>query len=737
MVEPTEEDKLLIGCWAEGEVLDRGTFGCITLWHNTKTEETIALKKCLRGVAEMTDKLQERWVQEVEILKKLDHPNVVKGLPVPEPLLVLASSLPFLAMEYCSGGNLRKMLQRPENSCGLHEKDVRCVLSDVTAGLQYLHSNHVIHRDLKPENIVLKDVEGKTVYKIIDLGYAKEFDQSSLCNSFVGTLQYLAPELFEKKPYTRAVDLWSLGILAYEVIVGQRPFSPTASPAQWIPLVHNKKSGDIRGDIAPNGERCYWKTLPDKTGLTSAFKKDIEEWLQVLLEAMPEKRSGRSGLTVFEILEKLLAQPTVHVFCVADMTTISFALPSAYAIMYCLSQALEKATGIEAANQLLLTESGRVASLKHIKHHCKRFQEAAAVMFYLIDTSGDTDKEEESLWLPQLLQECTTRLSDNRTYLKSIEIRREWALAAHTVRQSVHTFQNVARAFRSFQAHLSSEIPALQKALSRIHVDMNNLTAVMKVVHDSYTTDVEYLKHWKKSKGGSSADTGSLLKQWSVCDDLLSDVYILRKKVESCFNKFNKICTILEESQRTPYGQCTPLKILDDIVARVLQLYEKGRQKRDYNSVSSICTDMCETIRELDQEQERILKQVRPYMRNMLGVFHELANLQDCVYKFSESIVSINKALFVEQRNRQQSIWNLLQSETTRVKPVVPSAQDQIPPSAGDCTSWNYLCQQMDEQLKESRAQCSEAETVFELVDANIAKLEKECSELLKSMTTK
>uniref|UniRef100_A0A023FJH9 IkappaB kinase n=1 Tax=Amblyomma cajennense TaxID=34607 RepID=A0A023FJH9_AMBCJ len=291
MGKPTEEDNVVIGCWREGKVLDRGTFGSITLWHNTNTQETIALKKCLRGTAEMTDKLQQRWVQEIEILKKLDHPNVVKGLPAPEPLQALASPLPFLAMEYCSGGNLRKVLQRPENCCGLLEKDVRRVLSDVTSGLQYLHSNHVIHRDLKPENIVLKDVDRKTVYKIIDLGYAKEFDQSSLCNSFVGTLQYLAPELFEKKPYTRAVDLWSLGILAYEVITGQRPFSPTASPAQWIPLVHNKKSGDIRGDIAVTGERVYWKTLPAETCLTSIFKEDLEEWLQVLLESQPEKES--------------------------------------------------------------------------------------------------------------------------------------------------------------------------------------------------------------------------------------------------------------------------------------------------------------------------------------------------------------------------------------------------------------------------------------------------------------
>lgn len=736
-----EEDQCVIGCWARGKVLDRGTFGCITLWHNTATQETIALKNCLRGMAEMTDKLQERWVQEVEILKKLDHPNVVKGLPVPEPLLMLASGLPFLAMEYCNGGNLRKVLQRPENSCGLAEKDVRRVLSDVAAGLQYLHCNHVIHRDLKPENIVLKEVDGKTIYKIIDLGYAKEFDQSSLCNSFVGTLQYLAPELFEKKPYTRAVDLWSLGILAYEVITGQRPFSPTASPAQWIPLVHNKKSGDIRGDILPSGERCYWKTLPPENCLTSVLREDLEKWLQVLLESLPKQRGRQGGLTVFEILEKLLARPMVHIFCIANMSVVSVALESDESIMDGIARALKDATGVEAADQLVLTESGRVADIKYIKDHHVQFQEAGEVMLYLIDTSDNSDKGHESLWIEQL-QACTSRLSDSRTVLKSLEIRREWAVAGYIARQSVATFQNVPRAFRSFQAYLSSEIPALQKALSGIHVDVNKLIAKMKVVHESYTRDVVCLQEWdnlRSSKGGPSADidTGSLLKSWCVCDDLLSDVDKQRKNVEYCFSKFNTLCSILEDSQRTPYSQCTPLDIIDEIMVRMTDLCEKGKQKKDYESVSKTCIEMCRVLQELDQEEERVLKHVNPYMRGMLGALHELGNLQQCIGKLSDHIVSISRALSVEQEQRQQSIWNLLRLETTRSPPVVPVTGDQTPLSAGEPISWQLLRQQMDEQLMESRAQCEEADAVFELVDENIAKLEKECSELLKRMTTK
>ncbi|MEE6524263.1 hypothetical protein FKM82_023639, partial [Ascaphus truei] len=83
------------------------------------------------------------------------------------------------------------LLNKPENCCGLKESQVLNLMCDIGSGIQYLHENRIIHRDLKPENIVLLDCNGKIVHKIIDLGYAKDLDQGSLCTSFVGTLQYL------------------------------------------------------------------------------------------------------------------------------------------------------------------------------------------------------------------------------------------------------------------------------------------------------------------------------------------------------------------------------------------------------------------------------------------------------------------------------------------------------------------------------------------------------------------
>ncbi|GFQ86640.1 inhibitor of nuclear factor kappa-B kinase subunit alpha [Trichonephila clavata] len=190
---PVEE----IGQWKKEKVLGAGGFGYVVLWRNKVSNETIALKECRWGHDPMmTPKHRSRWKLEVDMMSRLNHPNVITAIAVPPELDVPATEMPLLAMEYCSNGDLRKLLNKPENCCGLKEMHVRLIMKHISSAVNYLHSVRIIHRDLKPENIVIQDQNGNTIYKLIDLGYAKELDQGSFCTSFVGTLQYLAPELF-------------------------------------------------------------------------------------------------------------------------------------------------------------------------------------------------------------------------------------------------------------------------------------------------------------------------------------------------------------------------------------------------------------------------------------------------------------------------------------------------------------------------------------------------------------
>uniref|UniRef100_A0A8B9GN14 IkappaB kinase n=1 Tax=Astyanax mexicanus TaxID=7994 RepID=A0A8B9GN14_ASTMX len=193
--------------------------------------------------------LPDRWRSLFPLITPrvmLNHENVVAAREVPEELQKLATNdLPLLAMEYCQGGDLRKYLNLLENCCGMREGSILILLRDISSALTYLHNKRIIHRDLKPENIVLQQGEKRLIHKIIDLGYAKELDQSSLCTSFVGTLQYLAPELLEQQKYTVTVDYWSFGTLVFECITGFRPFLPTWQPVPWHNKLKQKHEDDI------------------------------------------------------------------------------------------------------------------------------------------------------------------------------------------------------------------------------------------------------------------------------------------------------------------------------------------------------------------------------------------------------------------------------------------------------------------------------------------------------------
>lgn len=242
------------------ERLGTGGFGNVIRWHNQVTGEQIAIKQCRQ---ELSPKNRDRWCLEIQIMRRLNHPNVVAARDVPEGMQNLApNDLPLLAMEYCQGGDLRRYLNQFENCCGLREGAILTLLSDIASALRYLHENRIIHRDLKPENIVLQQGEKRLIHKIIDLGYAKELDQGSLCTSFVGTLQYLAPELLEQQKYTVTVDYWSFGTLAFECITGFRPFLPNWQPVQWHSKVRQKSEVDIVVSEDLNGTVKFSSSLP-------------------------------------------------------------------------------------------------------------------------------------------------------------------------------------------------------------------------------------------------------------------------------------------------------------------------------------------------------------------------------------------------------------------------------------------------------------------------------------------
>ncbi|GBP50319.1 Inhibitor of nuclear factor kappa-B kinase subunit beta [Eumeta japonica] len=384
------EDIVFLGDWIKDRVLGSGSFGIVTLWKHKETEEKIAIKMCKWG-DELTSKHKERWTNEVEMLQNCSNPNIVGTKPLPQEFIsgleqVNVSKLPILCMEYCSGGDLRQLLNKCESSSGLREIQIRQILSDVGNAMKFLHSSKITHRDLKPENIVMQITNehsyeigsqhhNNVIYKLIDLGYAKEIGPHSVCASFVGTLQYLAPEILHSKTYSNSVDYWSFGLLAFEIICGVRPFLPFMAPVQWMPHVKKKASENICVYETYHGDIAYSNEVFPENYISLPFKQLMEKWLRIALEWDPKLRGRNvplkgvtfdlpsdkinqdlriSNVVLYSMLENILAKKVIKIFCVPLVLELAYEISSSTTISE-LKALIEKDTKMPLQEQILIS----------------------------------------------------------------------------------------------------------------------------------------------------------------------------------------------------------------------------------------------------------------------------------------------------------------------------------------------------------------------------------------------
>ncbi|XP_074106116.1 inhibitor of nuclear factor kappa B kinase subunit beta isoform X2 [Cotesia typhae] len=312
-----EERIIMSQEWKLIKVLGRGAFGTVELWQNEN--QNIAIKKCHIDKKMLTDKQKERWINEVLIMNKLRHPNIIntKELPKQFENYNVDNDLPILCMEYCTKGDLRSMLNKCDNVCGVPGKEALKIMHDISSAVEYLHQEKITHRDLKPDNIVLQQIGSNVVYKLIDLGYAKELSDASIAASVVGTLNYLAPELLWKESYSCSVDYWSLGILFYEIITGTRPFLPHMQiTTTWMDLIRKKNYKDISARVI-NDQIVFSQDIDDPYTIPKCIKNDLVEWFRLVLQWDPRRRGKmKEDLVVFSKLKEILEKKVTELFIV-------------------------------------------------------------------------------------------------------------------------------------------------------------------------------------------------------------------------------------------------------------------------------------------------------------------------------------------------------------------------------------------------------------------------------------
>ena len=289
--------------WELPITIGSGPFGHVVLFTPKDPNSTPIVTKIFHSVNESTD-YSVHCHYEKKILQQLNHINIVKCILGPPELSKLYPNSSLMFMEYCDIGNLRNLIDQSSNLFGAPQSVVMGFLYHIANGIDYLHSKQIIHRNIKPENILLQSQgHNEILYKLGDFGYAHQFSVTSIFKSFIGTFQYISPEIIHSvsKGNTPSkvslpnstVDLWAFGVTAFEVITGSRPFMIDIVGSDWSKHIEEKRKEEIHIYTCDSGKLEYSTTIPQPHRLCNIICEPLTLWLRLLLDSNPETRGGR------------------------------------------------------------------------------------------------------------------------------------------------------------------------------------------------------------------------------------------------------------------------------------------------------------------------------------------------------------------------------------------------------------------------------------------------------------
>ncbi|KAK2945861.1 putative G2-specific protein kinase nimA [Blattamonas nauphoetae] len=208
----------------EYEILNeigQGSFGIVRRVRHRRTQKVYAWKEV--HYAGMSEKEKTLLVNEVNILRELHHPNIVRYY---DRIVDKHNAKLYIIMEYCDGGDLGRVIRRcREKSVYVDEDVVWKILAQLSSALKDCHSHtpsKILHRDIKPKNIFLNK---QKIAKLGDFGLSRTLDNGSFAVTTLGTPYYTSPEQIQQQAYDERSDIWSLGCVIYELCRLRPPFT--------------------------------------------------------------------------------------------------------------------------------------------------------------------------------------------------------------------------------------------------------------------------------------------------------------------------------------------------------------------------------------------------------------------------------------------------------------------------------------------------------------------------------
>jgi tetratricopeptide (TPR) repeat protein/predicted Ser/Thr protein kinase len=236
----------ILGRFEIGEFLGRGGMGVVYHGRDRQTGQRVAIKCLEPELVGLLPEVVERFEREGDILRRLDHPNIVKMLGVSHE-----GERRQIVMEYVAGGSLRELLRRQSR---LSVERALAIALELSDALSRAHHLGVIHRDIKPENILLSQ-DGTP--RLSDFGLAKSSDRRRALTpsgTIVGTLAYQCPEVLHRGKYDARSDVWAFGVVLFEMLGGRRPFV-AAQPAPLLMAILRQSVPDLAA-LRPDAPRA-------------------------------------------------------------------------------------------------------------------------------------------------------------------------------------------------------------------------------------------------------------------------------------------------------------------------------------------------------------------------------------------------------------------------------------------------------------------------------------------------
>ena len=248
-----------------GKILGKGSFGSVCIATRKLDRHVYAMKRVNLSNSPKVE--IEAALNEIRLLASLNHPNIIgyKETFYDSPSCTLN-----IVMEFAEDGDLaKKIVYNKKNRCRFDENLIWEWIFQLLYGLEYLHSHHIMHRDLKSANVFLMK---NGVLKIGDLNVSK-LSKSNFQRTKTGTPYYLAPEVWEDRPYDYKCDIWSLGCIIYELCTLLPPFRGT----NFKELFNNIKNGNF-------------------TPISNEYSKDLKQLINWMLIVNPSKRLSAAEL---------------------------------------------------------------------------------------------------------------------------------------------------------------------------------------------------------------------------------------------------------------------------------------------------------------------------------------------------------------------------------------------------------------------------------------------------------